>query len=200
MLAPGAPADPVGMAARRDIRMALGAALGALVLAPAAGAQTPGTGGTPVTPPATTPAPATAAIVGTRAVAPVSVPLRVRHVMTAANRLVAKPYRWGGGHRAFSSRLDPGYDCSGSVSYALYGGRFLAYPEDSTGLAKWGRPGPGRWITVYANKDHAYVVVAGLRFDTGMHDPGPAPTGTGPRWSLMPRAPKGFTARHPVGF
>jgi hypothetical protein len=186
------------MPAPRGIRAALVVATGVLALAPAAGAQAP-TGGAPVTPPAVAP-PATAALVGARAVAPASVPLRVRHVITAANRLVRKRYRWGGGHRAFSTRLDSGYDCSGSVSYALYGGRFLAFPEDSTGLAKWGRAGAGRWITVYANKAHAYVVVAGLRFDTGMRDPAPSATGTGPRWSITPRPPKGFVARHPAGF
>jgi hypothetical protein len=194
----GARADPTVMAVSRGIGVSIAAVAGALLLVPAAGAQAP-TGGAPVAPPAAGP-PAAAALVGTRAVAPAAVPLRVRHVITAANRLVRKPYRWGGGHRAFSTHLDPGYDCSGSVSYALYGGRFLALPEDSTGLAKWGRAGPGRWITVYANRAHAYVVVAGLRFDTGMHDPGPAATGTGPRWSVTPRPPKGFVARHPAGF
>jgi cell wall-associated NlpC family hydrolase len=85
-------------------------------------------------------------------------------VIVAANRLVRKPYRWGGGHAAFSRRLASGYDCSGAVSYALYGGRFLMAPLPSRSLEEWGRPGAGARITVYANAAHAYVVVAGLRF------------------------------------
>ena len=89
--------------------------------------------------------------------------------MTAAHRLIRKPYRWGGGHRAFGRRLDRGYDCSGAVSYALYGARLLRAPLDSSGLAEFGEPGPGRWVTIYANRRHVFVVVAGLRFDTGGH-------------------------------
>jgi cell wall-associated NlpC family hydrolase len=123
----------------------------------------------------------------------------VRRVISAANRLVRKRYKWGGGHKAFTPKLARGYDCSGAVSYALYGARALTWPLDSTGLMKWGRPGPGRWITVYANKKHTYLVVAGTRFDTSMHDLGtPGPT-TGPRWSVTPRPRKSFRARHPLG-
>ena len=98
-------------------------------------------------------------------------------MIAAANRLVEKPYIYGGGHKPFSSRLDKGYDCSGSVSYALYGGRFLRSPLPSGALMDWGQDGPGRWITVYATAGHAYIVVAGLRFDTSHARPqrsGPA--------------------------
>ena len=115
-------------------------------------------------------------------IAPASAPLRVRRVIEAANRLVEKPYIYGGGHKPFSSRLDRGYDCSGSVSYALYGGRFLRSPLPSGALMNWGQDGPGQWITVYAHGGHAYVVVAGLRFDTSMRDrdaPGRAPARAG---------------------
>jgi hypothetical protein len=103
-------------------------------------------------------------------------------------------------HGAFSRRLDAGYDCSGAVSYALYGGRFLASPLASGELAAWARPGAGSWITIYANAAHAYLVVAGLRFDTSMRDPDPVGPLTGPRWSARLRAPAGYLARHPRGY
>jgi hypothetical protein len=155
-----------------------------------------GSGGTAFVPPP--PPPEKAMIVDGEAVAPASAPARVKRVITAANRLVGKPYRYGGGHRAFSSRkLDRGYDCSGSVSYALYGGRFLRSPLPSGALMDWGRSGPGDWITVYAHSGHAYVVVAGLRFDTSMRDD---PSRTGPGWSKRLRKSAAFTARHPRGY
>jgi hypothetical protein len=154
-----------------------------------------GYGGAVFVPPP--PPPKKAAIVDGRALAPASAPARVKRVIEAANRLVEKPYRYGGGHRPFGRRLDTGYDCSGSVSYALYGGRFLRSPLPSGALMSWGASGPGRWITVYAHGGHAYVVVAGLRFDTSMRDrnaPGPS---TGPRWSKTLRRSAAFVARHP---
>jgi hypothetical protein len=156
-----------------------------------------GSGGTAFVPPP--PPPERAMIVNGKAVAPASAPDRVRRVITAANRLVGKPYRYGGGHRAYSSSrsLDRGYDCSGSVSYALYGGRFLRSPLPSGALMSWGRTGPGSWITVYAHASHAYVVVAGLRFDTSMRDD---PTRTGPGWSKRLRKNAAFTPRHPRGY
>lgn len=167
-----------------------------LALSPAAGAQA---GGAQYEPPVA-PALQVATIVAGKAVAPAAAPTRVKRVIAAANRLVRKPYRWGGGHRPFGAKLDKGYDCSGAVSYGLYGGRFLAYPMASGPLMRWEEAGPGRWITVYANRQHTYLVVAGLRFDTSMHDadaPGPA---TGPRWSRVQREPAAFRARHPRGF
>jgi hypothetical protein len=144
------------------------------------------------------PPPESAMIVDGRAIAPASAPERVRRVIDAANQLIGKPYRYGGGHRAFSSkRLDRGYDCSGSVSYALHGGRFLRAPLPSGALMDWGRSGPGSWITVYAHSGHAYLVVAGLRFDTSMRDD---PSRTGPGWSKRLRKSTAFTPRHPRGY
>ena len=164
-----------------------------------ASAETPPTsGGATFEPPP--PPPEEATLVDGRVIAPASAPLRVKRVIEAANRLVEKPYIYGGGHKPFSSRLDRGYDCSGSVSYALYGGRFLRSPLPSGAMMSWGQEGPGRWITVYASGGHAYVVVAGLRFDTSMRDrdaPGP---GTGPRWSRTLRKSNAFVARHPRGY
>jgi hypothetical protein len=146
------------------------------------------------------PPPEEATIVDGRVLAPASAPARVKRVIEAANRLVEKPYVYGGGHKPFSSRLDRGYDCSGAVSYALYGGRFLRSPLPSGALMSWGQSGPGRWITVYAHGGHAYVVVAGLRFDTSMRDPDAPGPGTGPRWSRTLRKSNAFVARHPRGY
>ena len=91
---------------------------------------------------------------------------------------------------------EPGYDCSGAVSYALHGGGLLESPLVSGSFTTWGEAGPGKWITIYANKEHVYMVVAGLRWDTG----GDAPGVTGPRWHAEPPYPKGFVVRHPVGY
>jgi hypothetical protein len=97
---------------------------------------------------------------------------------------------WGGGHRGFESR---GYDCSGAVSYALHGGALLRSPLDSRDLERWGRGGRGHWVTVYANGGHAWMVVAGLRFDTS------GPGERGPRWRRQRRSTGPFVARHPLG-
>jgi len=131
----------------------------------------------------------------------------VKDVIDAANRIVRKPYIYGGGHKVYKVsaasalvKLDRGYDCSGSVSFALHGGGFLRSPLPSGALMSWGRSGPGRWLTVYASGGHAYMVVAGFRFDTSMHDsdaPGPS---TGPRWSRTLRRSDAFVARHPSGY
>src|SRR3954454_13151019 len=176
------------------------ACLGALVAGGSASAQEASTtGGAAFIPPPPPPKKAKIRADG-KVIAPRSAPRRVKRVITAANRLIGKPYRYGGGHKAFSSRLDRGYDCSGSVSYALYGGRFLRSPLPSGDLMTWGQRGPGRWITVYAHGGHAYVVVAGYRFDTSMHDgdaPGPS---TGPRWSKSLRRSAAFVARHPSNY
>jgi hypothetical protein len=146
------------------------------------------------------PPPEEATLLDGRVIAPASAPTRVKRVIEAANRLVEKPYVYGGGHRPYSSQLDRGYDCSGAVSYALYGGRFLRSPLPSGALMDWGSEGPGQWITVYAHGGHAYIVVAGLRFDTSLRDrdaPGPA---SGPRWSRTLRESNAFVARHPRGY
>jgi hypothetical protein len=160
----------------------------------------PSSGGATFTPPP--PPPEKAMLEDGRVIAPASAPKRVKRVIEAANRLVEKPYIYGGGHKPYSrsARLDRGYDCSGAVSYALYGGRFLRSPLPSGALMDWGRDGPGRWITVYAHGGHAYIVVAGLRFDTSMRDPDAPGPGTGPRWSKSLRKSKAFVARHPRGY
>ena len=179
----------------------LGACLaGAVAGAPAADAQVPpSTGGATFVPPP--PPPETAQLVNGRVIAPASAPTRVKRVIAAANRIVEKPYRYGGGHQQFrKGLLDSGYDCSGAVSYALYGGRFLRSPLPSGAMMSWGDTGPGQWITVYAHGGHAYIVVAGLRFDTSLRDPdAPGPT-TGPRWSRTLRESAAFVARHPAGY
>jgi len=135
-----------------------------------------------------------------RVLAPAGAPARVKRVINAANQIVDKPYRWGGGHGAFTTSLAAGYDCSGAVSHALRGGRFLKAPMASGDLMSWARRGTGRWITVYAHGGHAYVVVAGLRFDTSMRDPGAPGPSTGPRWSKTLRRSAAFVARHPKNF
>jgi hypothetical protein len=170
----------------------------AALLAPASVAHADG-GGAPYVPEAPPAAPTVAVLSAGRAVAPAGAPRRVRRILTAANRLVDKPYRWGGGHRDFTLGLDRGYDCSGAVSYALYGGRLIPSPLASTGLARFGRRGPGRWVTVYANRGHAFLVVAGLRFDTGARGAGPTPRGSGPRWTAEMRPTRRFAVRHPAG-
>lgn len=137
-----------------------------------------------------TPAPtgrATLAADGRTAVAPADAPPRVERAIAAANRITRKPYRYGGGHGRFR---DSGYDCSGAVSYVLHGAGLLRRARDSSGLMSWRRRGPGRWITVYANRGHAYVVVAGLRFDTSGRGQ------RGPRWRPEPRSPSRYVARH----
>jgi septal ring factor EnvC (AmiA/AmiB activator) len=122
--------------------------------------------------------------------APASAPAAVQSAISAANSIATTPYIWGGGHGSFESS---GYDCSGAVSFALHGGGFLESPLDSTGLETWGEPGPGRWITVYADAEHAWMMIAGLAFDTV--------GGPGPRWHSSPvDSPEGFIARHPPGY
>jgi hypothetical protein len=116
----------------------------------------------------------------------------VKRVIAAANEIDNRPYVWGGGHASFFAR---GYDCSGAVSYALHGAELLETTMVSGQLASWGSPGVGRWITVYANKDHVFMVVAGLRFDTRSAPPGV----TGPRWHRAWVDPRKFVARHPAG-
>jgi peptidoglycan hydrolase-like protein with peptidoglycan-binding domain len=131
---------------------------------------------------------------GHTAIAPDSAPQEVKDAIAAANRITTKPYRYGGGHGNWE---DSGYDCSGSVSYALHGGGFLNKPLDSSSLESWGQAGAGTWITVYANSGHAYAVIAGLRFDTSSAG---SSGGDGPRWRTKSRSSSGYVARHPAGF
>jgi cell wall-associated NlpC family hydrolase len=130
------------------------------------------------------------------AAAPLSAPQEVKDAIAAANEIIGKPYVYGGGHNAkFLSR---GYDCSGTVSYALHGADLLPRPLDSSSFMKWGAKGPGTWFTIYTNPGHAFAVIAGLRLDTSAAGD---PSGDkGPRWRPVLRSTKGFTARHPVGF
>lgn len=126
-----------------------------------------------------------------KALAPDRAPKAVKQMIAAANRISRRPYRWGGGHRRW---WDRGYDCSGAVSYTLYGGGLLDSPLDSRGFMRWGDRGPGEWVSIYANRGHAFIIIAGLRFDTGFHS-----GKSGPRWSKVRRPLGGFRVRHPVG-
>jgi hypothetical protein len=125
------------------------------------------------------------------ALAPPAAPEPVQGAINAANTIVGRPYVWGGGHGSF---YDDSYDCSGAVSFALFGGGLIPQPLTSGDLMRWGAPGPGRWITVYANPGHTFVEIAGLRFDTVGDE-----QGTGPRWHLAGADTGGFVARHPPG-
>jgi cell wall-associated NlpC family hydrolase len=133
----------------------------------------------------------TAILLSGIALAPPDAPEAVQQVINNANMIVGRPYVWGGGHASFYSY---GYDCSGSVSFALFGGGLIPEPLTSGSLESWGAPGPGKWITVYANAEHTFMEIAGLRWDTV----GDA-RGTGPRWHLMPTNTAGFVVRHPPG-
>lgn len=131
-----------------------------------------------------------------KAAIPRGAPKRVRTLIAAINRIVGKPYRWGGGHRRL---LDGGYDCSGAVSYGLIGAGMLRAPEVSGTLMRFGAAGRGRWISVYANKGHVYLEVAGLRLDTsGVGDLYGGRSGV--RWRSLIGKRRGFVTRHPAGF
>ena len=111
----------------------------------------------------------------------------------AANQITRKPYVYGGGHKTFK-KISKGYDCSGTVSYALGNAGLLKSPLDSSSFMKWGDAGKGDWITVYTNPGHAYAYIAGLRLDTS------GPGERGPRWREAKRSDRGFRARHTAGF
>ena len=121
---------------------------------------------------------------------PIEAPETVQEVIHAGNLISNSPYVWGGGHGRW---LDSGYDCSGSVSFALFAGGLLSSPLTSGAFMSWGAPGPGRWITIYTNPGHVYMVVAGLRFDTSGR------TRLGSRWQPEIRPSGGFVVRHPPG-
>ena len=184
---------------------------------PTGGAGAGGTGAT-TTPPTPTPPPATATTGGTGvgapttaahpvvpgvtaeivdglALAPADAPAPVQRAIWAGDAIRLRPYVFGGGHASFVSA---GYDCSGSVSYVLHAAGLLKTPEDSSQLESWGVAGVGQWITVYSNPGHAFVEIAGIRFDTSAEqDPDPPP-GTGPRWRPLMTSTAGFVARHPA--
>lgn len=155
----------------------LAVAAGLTGLAPAASAEVPDATLTP----------------GGRAIAPASAPPAVRAMIEAANRIRHRPYHWGGGHRAWNAR---GYDCSGSVSYVMHSAGLLDYPLDSRGFMRWGGGGGGSWVRIYANREHVFAVIAGLRWDTSYTEDGDR---SGPGWSEVMRPTGGFRLRHPLG-
>ncbi|MGH2957006.1 MAG: hypothetical protein ACRDL6_08445 [Solirubrobacterales bacterium] len=183
---------------------ALGASLLlALSCSAAASAQTSGTEPPPGSIEGVAPAPVAAPPTGVatllpngKAVPPAGAPLAVLNAIRAANRIRKKPYIWGGGHRRWKSK---GYDCSGAVSYVLHAAGLLDEPLVSGLLAsRWGAPGIGSWITVYANRSHVYAVIAGLRYDTSAVGE-PLKQGSGPRWRMTQRSPGGYTAKYYPG-
>ena len=117
-------------------------------------------------------------------------PATVRRIVAAANRIAHFPYKYGGGHGKWN---DTGYDCSGSVSYALHGAGLLDSALTSGDFMSWGAPGKGRWVTIYANPGHVYMVINGRRFDTTGRDE------SGSRWQSRSRSSAGYTVRHPPG-
>jgi peptidoglycan hydrolase-like protein with peptidoglycan-binding domain len=163
------------------------------VLRTATPIPTPAPAPAPLPAPQPTPAPTgTTATINSagHAIAAAGSPVRVQRIIAAANHIATLPYRFGGGHGRFT---DTAYDCSGSVSFALHGAKLLQTTLDSTGLERFGAAGPGRWVTIYANAGHTFMVVEGLRFDTS------GATQAGTRWQADERPSKGYVIRHPVG-
>ena len=169
-----------------------GAAYGVIPAKPAVAAQDPAASAPP-------PVPGAEAVLGPDGLAqpPADAPVEVQDAIAGANQIIGLPYRYGGGHR-LPWRLDRGYDCSGTVSWAVHGGGLLRRPLDSSSFLRWGQAGPGQWITVYTRSSHAFVVIAGLRLDTSAA--GDASGLKGPRWRPSLRSTRGFRARHSVGF
>ena len=148
---------------------------------------------TPIPTPTPTPDPlATTATINSagHAVTAPGSPVRVQRIVAAANHIATLPYRFGGGHGRFT---DTAYDCSGSISFALHGAKLLHSTLDSTALESYGAPGRGRWVTIYANRGHTYMIVEGLRFDTS------GATDAGTRWQTSARSSRGYVIRHPIG-
>jgi peptidoglycan hydrolase-like protein with peptidoglycan-binding domain len=131
------------------------------------------------------------------ATAPAGAPPAVQAMIASANQIIDKPYIYAGGHGRWN---DNGYDCSGAVSFALHGAGMLSSPEDSTELESYGAPGPGKWVTIYANSNHTWIVIAGIAFDTAHYGP-TTPGGTGPRWLSNPTGNladgQNYVVRHP---
>ena len=126
-----------------------------------------------------------------KAVAPACAPRRVQRAIKAANKISKTKYVWGGGHGSFNSK---GYDCSGAVSFVLHGAGMLDYALDSRGFMRWGSKGRGKWVSIFAAKDHVFMTVAGLRFDTSYITDGDR---SGPGWSEYQRPARGFRVRNP---
>jgi hypothetical protein len=188
---------------RRGFKLAFaGLLFGAALIAasPAAGqtdstTTTTTTTGEPGAPVGSTPANTATILPGGKASIPAGAPYSVMRAIQAANRIHRKTYIWGGGHRSFRAK---GYDCSGAVSYVLHAAGLLSSPLVSGQLAFWGTPGLGTWITVFANKVHTYMYVAGLRFDTSPRGEW-IDQGRGPRWRYTLRTGSGFAIRHYPG-
>jgi hypothetical protein len=138
----------------------------------------------------------TARVIHGVAYAPSYAPLAVKRAIWAGDRIRHKPYIYGGGHGAW---ISSGYDCSGSVSYVLHAAGLLMTSMDSSGFESWGQRGIGQWITVYTNPAHAFVEVAGIRFDTSAEDDPHPPPGSGPRWRPVMHRTASYLARHPAG-
>jgi cell wall-associated NlpC family hydrolase len=136
----------------------------------------------------------TARYVAGLAAAPMGVPAAVQQIIWAGDQIIGLPYIFGGGHQSFVSR---GYDCSGTVSFALHGAALLAIPEDSSELMAWGSAGAGRWVAIFSNPGHAYMTVAGLRLDTSAADD--PSNQQGPRWRPLRTGNAGYSVRHPLG-
>jgi len=193
------------LSAKRRLAAAGISMLCTLAIAVPAAAQTGGSGppGSTTTT-TTTPAPAPLGPPGKAkirkdgtAVAPSDAPAQIQAAIAAANAIHTLPYVWGGGHRTF---YDTGYDCSGAVSYVLHAAGMLTSPMTSGSLAaSWGVPGKGRWITVYGNASHAYMIIAGKRFDTSSGGDR-WNQGSGPRWRKKKRKPVGFVGKYYPGF
>jgi hypothetical protein len=184
----------------RRMLAALGAAmLLALSCVTAASAQTDGTEPVPGSIEGVAPAPPPGVATVTpngKAVAPAGAPFAVQNAIRAGNKIRKKRYLWGGGHRRWKAK---GYDCSGAVSYVLHAAGLLDRPLVSGLLAsRWGSPGIGAWITVYANRSHVYAVIAGLRFDTSAVGES-LKQGSGPRWRLTQRSATGYTSKYYPG-
>src|SRR5215208_941776 len=195
--------DTLSSAKRRLAVAGITAACTLAVAVPAA-AQTGGTGSPGST---TTTSTTPAAPVGPpgrgkvrkdgTAVAPADAPANIQAAIAAGNAIHTYPYHWGGGHRSFT---DTGYDCSGAVSYVLHAAGLLSSPMTSGGFASsWGAPGKGRWITVYGNASHVYMIVAGLRYDTSSGGDR-WNQGTGPRWRKKKRSAGSYTAKYAPGY
>ena len=191
----------VGPTTRATLGLGDGPTLQATTTATTGGATSPATG-TTTTPDATTTATADATTVA--ATTSTSTPTAstgsltstaptgaISAMIAAGDQIATLPYIWGGGHGSF---ISPGYDCSGSVSYVLHAAGLLSVPEDSSALESYGAPGPGQYVTIYANAGHAWMTIDGRRFDTV------ALSETGSRWTDVPGDPSGFIVRHPVGF
>jgi cell wall-associated NlpC family hydrolase len=132
--------------------------------------------------------------IGGIAAAPMNAPAVVQQIIWAGDQIIGLPYVYGGGHQSFTSA---GYDCSGTVSFALHGGGLLHTPMDSSEFEHWGSHGIGRWISIFSNPGHAYMTVAGLRLDTSSADD--PSNQQGPRWRPLRTGNEGYVVRHPLG-